>query len=470
VSERFDTIVIGGGPGGEVALNALVKAGQQVALCEAELIGGECTNWGCIPSKTLLRPADLRGESDRAAGIELGMLLWPRLAAYRDYMVSDHDDSSRIARYEERGVTVLKEAAAILGPGRVGAGTRLLEADAIVVATGAEAVIPPIPGLVDAGYWTNREATATEEIPASAVFVGGGVVSVELAQLFARFGSRVTVVGPDLAGREDPQVGALLREILEADGVELLLGRKAVTVRLDGDERVVELDSGEEARGTVVVVATGRRPRTSGIGLETVGVEAGARGIVIDDRCRAAAGVWAVGDCAGGAFTHVAKYQGRIAAANILGGDARADYRAVPRVVFTDPEVAAVGMTAAQAEAAGISVVTATIDLPTTIARPYTFEETPRGTLSVIADRERGVLVGAWAVAPLAGEWMSQAVLAIRAEIPIRVLEDTIAQFPTFSEAFGAALRALDDTSTDRCDHAAHPMLGGAGRLAFAEK
>jgi dihydrolipoamide dehydrogenase len=468
VSERFDTIIIGGGPGGEVALTALVKAGQRVAVCEAELIGGECTNWGCIPSKTLLRPTDLRGQTERAAGIEAGMLLWPRLAAYRDYMVSDHDDSSRIARYEDRGVTVVKKSASIVGRGRVRAGTRLLEADAIVVATGAEAVLPPIPGLADAGYWTNREATAADEIPQSVVFIGGGVVSVELAQLFARFGSRVTIVGPDLAGREDPQVGALLQEILKADGVELLLGRKAVSVRLDVDERVVELDSREEARGSVVVVATGRRPRTSDIGLETVGVESGPRGIVIDDCCRAADNVWAVGDCTGGAFTHVAKYQGRIAAANILGREVSADYRAVPRVIFTDPEVAAVGLTAAQAEAAGISVASATIDLPTTIARPYTYEEKPKGTLSVIADRERDVLIGAWAVAPLASEWMSQAVLAIRAEIPIRVLKDTIAQFPTFSEGFGAALRALGDDATAReCDHAAHRMLESIGGRAM---
>jgi dihydrolipoamide dehydrogenase len=462
VTEGFDTIVIGAGPGGEVGLNVLVKAGQRVALCEQELIGGECTNWGCIPSKTLLRPPDLRGQSERAAGIETPDLIWPRLSAYRDYMVSNHDDSARVAGYRERGVTVVKERASIVGPGRVQVNGQLLEADAIIVATGAEAIVPPIPGLDEAGYWTNREVTELTEIPESAVFIGGGVVAVELAQFLARFGSRVTIVQgpPQLADREDPRIGRLLEEILEEDGVELVLGRRAVGVRVEDGDRVVELDSGEEARGAVIVVATGRRPRTQGLGLESVGVEIGARGIVIDERCRAAAGVWAVGDCAGGAFTHVAKYQGRIAAADILGKPAKADYRAVPRVIFTDPEVAAVGLTEAEARERGLDVVATAIDLPTMIARPYTYEENPRGTFGVVVDRRRSVLVGAWAVAPLAGEWIHQAVLAIRAEIPIPVLEDTIAQFPTFSEAFGSALRALPDEETlVACDHAAHPMI-----------
>ncbi len=272
---------------------------------------------------------------------------WSRLSAYRDYMVSNHDDSRRVARYEERGITVVKEPGVIDGPGRVEASGRVLEADSIVVATGAEAVIPPIPGLADVGYWTNREATALTGIPESVVFIGGGVVSCELSQFLARFGSRVTIVQgpPRLADREDPKVGELLGEILEADGVELLLGRRAVGVREENGEKIVSLDDGSEARGVEVVVATGRRPRTKDIGLETVGIEPNPRGIAIDDRCRAADGVWAIGDVTGVAmFTHVGKYQGRIAATDILGKPAKADYRAVPRVVFTEPELAAVGL------------------------------------------------------------------------------------------------------------------------------
>jgi len=446
--ERVDVVVLGGGPAGEVAVNTLLKAGKRIALVESELIGGECTNWGCIPSKTLLRPAELHGQAARAAGVRTPDLDWPDLSDYRDYIVSNHDDTRRIAGYEQRGVTVVKAAGRIAGPGRVEAGVHSFDADAIVVATGAEPVIPPIPGLAESGYWTNREVTALTELPESAVFIGGGAVAVELSQFLARFGCQVTIVQgpPRLADREDPRIGELLGGILEQDGVRLVLGRRAVAVRTDGGEKVVELDDGGEARGAEIVVATGRRPRTQDIGLETVGVEPGPRGIEIDDRCRAADGVWAVGDVTGIAmFTHVAKYQGRIAALDILRKPARADYRAVPRVVFTDPELAAVGLSEQQAKEAGIDAVTATIDIPTSVARAYTYEREPTGTFSVTVDRERQVVVGAWAVAPLASEWIHTLVLAIRAEVPIAVLNDTIAQFPTFSEAFGYALRSLPD-------------------------
>jgi dihydrolipoamide dehydrogenase len=455
VSDRFDVVILGAGPAGEVALNTLLKAGKSVALLEQELIGGECTNWGCIPSKTLLRPTDLQLESERAAGVTRPDLLWPELSKYRDYMVSNHDDTKKVARYEEQGVTIVKEAGRIAGPGVVETGTRRLEADAIVVATGADPVIPPIPGLADVAYWTNREVTALTEIPESVVFIGGGVVSVELSQFLARFGSRVTIVQgpPRLADREAPEIGDLLGALLKAEGVELVLGKRAVGVREDGREKVVGLDDGSEARGAEIVVATGRRPRTAGIGLETIGIEPNPLGIEVDDRCRAADGVWAIGDVTGMAmFTHVAKYQGRIAATDILGKPACADYRAVPRVVFVDPELAAVGMSEQDAKAAGIDAVTATIDLSTAIARPYTYEREPKGTFSVTIDRERQVVVGAWAVAPLASEWIHTLVLAIRAEIPVSVLKDTIAQFPTFSEAWGYALRSLPEEDTLMAD------------------
>jgi pyruvate/2-oxoglutarate dehydrogenase complex dihydrolipoamide dehydrogenase (E3) component len=459
--DRYDVVILGAGPGGEVAVNTLLKAGKRVALVEQELIGGECTNWGCIPSKTLLRPPDLKGQSERAAGVGTPRLDFERLAQYRDYMVSNHDDSRRIANYEDRGVTVVKAPGTIAGPGRIDANGQALEGEAIIVATGAEAVIPPIPGLKEAGFWTNREATEISELPESAVFVGGGVVSVEIAQFLARFGVRCTIIGPSLAAREEPAIGERLAEILQDDGIELRIGPKAEAVRAENGQRVVSLDSGDEVAAEVIVVAVGRRPRTQGIGLENVGIEPGRRGIDVDERCRAGDGVWAIGDCTGIAqFTHVAKYQARIACADILGRPAKADYRAVPRVLFTEPEIASVGLTEADAREQGIDAVSAVIDLPTTIARPYTFQENPKGTFGVVADRSRGVLVGAWAMAPLAGEWIHQAVLAIRAEIPISVLNDTIQQFPTFSEAFGLALRALPDEPTlMSIDHCAHPMI-----------
>jgi pyruvate/2-oxoglutarate dehydrogenase complex dihydrolipoamide dehydrogenase (E3) component len=459
--DRFDVVILGAGPAGEVAVNTLLKAGKRIALIEPELIGGECTNWGCIPSKTLLRPPDLKGESARAAGVGEPTLDWPALARYRDYMVSDHDDTRKVARYRERGVAVFKEPGRLSGPGHVDVGGQTLETDAVIVASGAEAIIPPLPGLADVGYWTNREATAVGEIPASAVFIGGGVVAVELSQFLARFGCRVTIVGPSLAAREDPRVGELLAEILREDGVELRIGRRGQSVRVENGGRVVTLDDGSEVRGEVVVVATGRRPRTGDLGLETVGIEAGPRGIAVDEHCRAGDGVWAAGDVTGVAmFTHAGKYQARIACADILGQPRIADYRAVPRVLFTDPEVASVGLSEQDARDHGLDVLATSIDLPTSIARPYTYEEEPRGLFGVVADAQRQVLVGAWAVAPLAGEWIHQAVLAIRAEVPLATLRDTIAQFPTFSEGFGAALRGLPDEEIDlACDHSAHPRI-----------
>ncbi len=463
MAERFDVVVIGAGPGGEVALNTLLKAGKKVALIESTVIGGECSNWGCIPTKTLLRPTELQGKCERAAGVDTPGLEFEDLAGYRDYMVSSHDDSGRVARYGDRGVHVIKGTGRIAGPGRVEANGKTLETDAIVVATGAEAVVPPIPGLAEAGYWTNREATDLTEIPASVVVVGGGAVGIELAQLLARFGSRVSLIQgpPTLADREAPGIGEALAAILEGDGVELRLGVHATAVSVDGERKVVHLDDGSEARGEAILVATGRRPRTD-VGLESVGITPGRRGIEVDERMRAGEGVWAIGDVTGiAAFTHVAKYQARIAVADILGQPAKADYRAVPRVIFTDPEVAAVGLTEAQAREQGIEVDAVSIDLPSSIARPYTFQRNPMGTFGIVVDRRRQVLLGAWAVAPLAGEWIHTAVLAIRAEIPVTTLKDTIAQFPSFSEAFGAALRALPDAPRQECmmDHVPHPAM-----------
>ena len=449
MSDRFDVAILGAGPGGEHAANALHGQGLSVLLVERELIGGECTNWACIPTKTLLRPTEVRGESARAAGTETAELDWPELDRYRDYMTSAGDDSARVEGYRKMGVTVVKGDGRLAGPGALEVDGKRYEAERILISTGSEPVIPPVDGLDESGYWTNREVTAMHEIPASAVVVGGGPVGVELAQFMRRFGAVVSLVqgSSRLIEREDERVSQLLLESLQGDGIAVRTGAHGQHVTRDGEQTVLTLDDGSTLSGQRLVVAVGRRPRGHDIGLETIGAAPGEHGEVpIDEHCRVADGVWAAGDCTGVMqFTHFAKYQARLAMADMLGHPVAADHRAIPRVVFTDPEVAAVGLTEAQAREAGHDIAVATLDLPSGgVARTYTYEQDPRGELSVVFDRGRRVMLGAWAVAPLASEWIHQAVLAIKAEVPLEVLRQTVAQFPSYSEAYFFALQQLD--------------------------
>jgi dihydrolipoamide dehydrogenase len=449
MSDQFDVAILGAGPGGEHAANALHGQGLRVLLIERELIGGECTNWACIPTKTLLRPTEVRGESERAAGTRPAELDWPELDRYRDYMTSAGDDSGRVKGYRDMGLTVVKGDGRLAGPGTLEVDGERYEAERILVSTGSEPVIPPVEGLADSGYWTNREATSLHVIPASVIVMGGGPVGVELAQFMRRFGSEVTVVqgGPRLLEREDDRVSELLLQSLEAAGIAVRAGARIERVERDGEATVVTLDDGSTLRGERLIVAVGRRPRGHDVGLETIGVKPGEHGEVpVDERCRVTDGVWAAGDCTGVMqFTHVAKYQARVAMADMLGHPVSADYRAIPRVVFTDPEVAAVGLTEVQAREGGHEIVTTRLDLPSGgVSRTYTYEQNPRGEMSVVFDRDRRVMLGAWAVAPLASEWIHQAVLAIRAEIPLDVLRQTVAQFPSYSEAYFFALQQLE--------------------------
>jgi len=447
MAERYDAVVIGSGPAGEVAVSRLADQGLRVALCERELIGGECAYWACIPSKTLLRPTEARAEARRAAGVSEPELDWAQIARYRNFMIRELDDAKQERDYRERGVDVRRGAARIAGSGRVEVAGDTLHTERIVIATGSDPHIPAIDGLQEAGHWTNREATTVGELPTSIVILGGGPVGIELGQFFARVGTRVTLVQSSerLIDREDPAVSALIAEALREDGIELRTGVQATAARRERGERVLALDDGSEVRGQELLIATGRRPRVGELGLETVGIEPEARGIRVDERCRAAEGVWAIGDVTGVMpFTHVGMYQGRVASADIAGQPARADYRAIPRVVFSDPEIAAVGLTEEQARAQGIELASSRIELAEAIARPWTYEEHPGGALGLLADRRQGVLIGAWAVAPLAGEWIHQAALAIKARIPLAVLRDTVAQFPTFSEAYLKGLERLE--------------------------
>lgn len=445
--ERFDAIVIGMGPGGEVAASRLLHAGKRVAVVERELIGGECAYWACIPSKTLLRPPEARSEARRAAGLAEPALDWPGVAAYRDYMIRHLDDSAQVEGYEKQGATVLKGTARITGVGTVEVDGRRLEADHVIVATGSDPVVPPVPGLDQITTWTNREATTLQEVPARAVVLGGGPVGVELGQLLARLGTAVTVVemADRLMPREAPRVGELVQAALEADGIDVRVGRRLQEARAADGGAQVDLDDATTIPTDVVVIGAGRTPRVGDLGLETVGVETTKGGIPVDDRCRAADGLWAIGDATGVMpFTHVAMYQARVVADNILGKERRANYTGIPRVAFADPEIAAAGLTEEQARDAGMDVATATVSLPDALARPWTYEREPRGELGVVADRHQRVLVGAWAVAPLAGEWIHVASLAIRVAIPIDVLLDTVAQFPTYAEGYLKALERLE--------------------------
>lgn len=440
MTEHFDAIVIGMGPGGESAASQLLRAGKRVAVVERELIGGECGYWACIPSKTLLRPPEAKGAVVRAAGVDGAELDWPATRDYRDYMIRHLDDSKQVKGYEKSGAAVVKGVARITGPGRVEVNGQVHSAEHIIVATGSDAVIPPIPGLDQVSVWTNREATTLTEIPDRVVMLGGSAVGVELGLFLRRYGAQVTILEqqPRLLSREDPRPGELTEQYLREEGIDVRTDCGAVRARKDGGDTVVELDSGEEVRCDVIVVGTGRTPRARDLGLESVGIELGERGeVVVDDHCRAADGVWALGDVTGVMpFTHVAMYMGRVIADNIAGKDRVARYDGIPRVVFTDPEVAAVGLTTQQADEQGFSHVSAEVDLARAIARPWTYENNPRGHLGVLADRDRRVLLGAWAVGPQASEWIHTAALAVREQIPIERLLDQVAQFPTYNEGW----------------------------------
>ncbi|MHB8690262.1 MAG: dihydrolipoyl dehydrogenase family protein [Solirubrobacteraceae bacterium] len=444
----FDAIVIGAGPAGETAASRLNAQGLRTALVEQELIGGECAYWACIPSKTLLTPGELASAARRNPGTTTPSLVWGEIAAYRDYMIRNLDDSGEERSYADKGVTVVRGAGRLDGPGRVRVGDELLQADRILIATGSETNVPPIEGLEQAGYWTNREATTIKTVPDSVAVLGGGPVGIELAQMLRRFGAEVTLVerGDRLLAREDPRVSELILEALRQDGIEVHTGAQVSKVSAaGGGYRTIDLGPGQgPIRTRELIVATSRRPRIDGLGLDSVGIEPGPKGIEVDERCRAAEGIWAIGDVTGSmAFTHVAMYQGRLACADIAGEQVQADYSAIPRVVFCDPEVAAVGVTHAQALERGIEVDCVTVKLADQIARPWTFERDPRGELAVIADRSRGVVIGAWAVSALASEWIHYAALAIKAQLPIATLKDTVAQFPTFTEAYLKALEQL---------------------------
>jgi len=463
MSERFDAIVIGAGISGETCARRLAHAGMRVALVERERIGGECAYWASIPCAPLLGPANPLWRAQQLAGVASPALGWPRSLLSREAILTYlQEDAAQINTMTTRtGDTFILGEARLAGPGRVDVGPLHLEAAHIVIATGGAPRIPAIPGLAAMGYWTPREATTATAVPPSVVVLGGEAQAVELGQMFRLCGAEVTLITQrsGLIDHEDPEIGQLLVQHLQEHGSRVLLGRAVVRAErgADGADETCQLvlADGARVRARQVIVATGRVPRTEGLGLERAGVRVGPRGVLVDDSCQAAEGVWAVGDVTGVApLSHLAQYQARVAADAILGWAHPADYVAVPRVLFTDPQVAATGLTCAQLRAQGVDALSVTVDLagprrqhgqlrhaPPVASTPS--YQPPGERLTLQADRTRGILVGAWAVAPEAGEWIYLAALAIRAAIPLAVVRDMLEQFPAFGDVYLSAIDQL---------------------------
>jgi pyruvate/2-oxoglutarate dehydrogenase complex dihydrolipoamide dehydrogenase (E3) component len=456
VSQQFDVVCLGGGVAGEAIAVGLRDSGLTLAVVERELVGGECPYWGCIPSKTLLRSGETLSEADRARVLAASRVDWsvdfPKVSTRVLWMARNLDDTRPAAAMEATGAKLFRGEGQLTDLRTVAvANEQLVARRAVVIANGSTAAIPPINGLDSVDFWTNRQAAIPRELPVSLAILGGGAIGVELGQAFARLGCRVHIIeaGPAFLGLEEPEAGAALRPHLEADGIMLTIGDPCVAVEhpMMGPSRerssvVVHLKSGATVRADRLLVATGRRPNVEA--WRGVGLPQTERGWLKVDPAtlEARPGVFGAGDVTGiGGFTHLAYYHAQVVARRLRGIDARADHTAVPRVTFTDPEVASVGLSEAAARAKGIDVVVASAD-PAETARGY-IHDFHRGAIKLVADRERGVLMGATLVTPRAGEILGELVLAIKLGTPLNTLADVIHPFPAFNRVLGETLGEL---------------------------
>ena len=456
-AEQADVVVIGMGPGGEYLAGSLAEAGLSVVGVESRLVGGECPYFGCVPSKMMIRAANLLAEGRRIPGMagfaQVSADWAPVAERIRKEATDDWDDTAAAEKFTGKGGRLARGRGRITAPGEVtvhsldgAAPPRVFRASrGIVLNTGTEPAVPPIDGLARAPYWTNRDAVEAEQVPGSLIMLGGGAIGSELAQVFARFGSEVTVIeaAPRLLLADEPEAGELLAKVFASDGIAVHTGVSADRVSHDGNRFTVH--AGEHVvTADQLLVATGRRNCIAGLGLETVGLDPAARAVEVDGKMRAADGVWAIGDITGhGAFTHMSMYQAEIARRDILGDQGpEADYRAVPRVTFTDPEIGAVGLTEAQARDQGLEVRTGIVQIPD-VARGWIHKAGNDGFIKVVEDARRGVLVGATSAGPTGGEVLSALAVAVRAEVPVATLRNMPYAYPTFHRGIEDALKNL---------------------------
>jgi pyruvate/2-oxoglutarate dehydrogenase complex dihydrolipoamide dehydrogenase (E3) component len=448
---EVDVVVVGLGVGGEEVAGRLAEAGLSVVGIEHRLVGGECPYWACVPSKMMIRAANLLAEGRRVDGMAGTATVepdWTPVAKrIREEATDDWDDRAAVERFTGKGGRFVRGFGRLAGPGRVEVDDQVFTARrGIVVAVGTAPAVPPIEGLAGTPYWTNREAIEATEVPDSLVVLGGGAIGVELGQVFARFGSRVTIVEAldRLLALEEPESSQLVRDEFAREGIDVRTGARVERVAHDGRAFTVTLADGSTVDSAGLLVATGRRVNLPDLGVETIGLDPKARALTVDERLRVADGVWAVGDITGrGAFTHIAMYQADIVVRDILGqGGPSADYRALPRVTFTDPEIGAVGLTEAQARERGINVRVAHTDL-TESTRGWIHKAGNAGFIKLVADADQGVLVGATSAGPVGGEVLSALVVAVHGQVPVETLASMIYAYPTFHRAIESAVKQL---------------------------